>query len=475
MDRKKLFRSIEGAVRSLDGLPEAMEKAGFNGKDIKLVGYMVSGARDELAEAIGAEDSAVSEVAISRISDELSLEKGVVRSLVRDMREAIHGPKKKPEKTQDDSALTIKNAGNNAYIGGAGFVFRPMPSVRNAYFLAKYVGEETEIRVPEKVRMGRVEGTVTGIGENAFRRTAGVSIILPKTISSIGANAFEGCERLRSVSIPPEIDYIGAGAFRDCPQLESIELGKGCAKFRSNPDGIIYSADGKSLLHVPGAISGHVDIDSGTEKIADSAFWGCGKIESVSIPDGVTSIGTSAFTECSGLKTIELPASLESMGEYAFGQCDSLGSITVAAGSAHFSSEGGVLYSKDGKTLIRFPGGISGSFEVPNGVEIIGKAAFSDCEGIKSVSMGSVIEIGDDAFRGCSELGSAELGQNLVSLGKYSFMGCASLRSIFLPDSVRKIGTWVFGECSSLTEASIPDGLETNMTSFPETTRVTKR
>ena len=85
------------------------------------------------------------------------------------------------------------------------------------------------------------------------------------------------------------------------------------------------------------------------------------------------------------------------------------------------------------------------------------------------------IEIGDDAFRGCSGLESAELGQNLVSLGKYSFMGCASLRSIFLPDSVRKIGTWVFGECSSLTEASIPDGLETNMTSFPETARVIRR
>ncbi len=475
MDRKKLFKKIEGSVKSLDGLPESMEKAGFDGKDIKLVGYIISGSRSELYEAVSADDAAVSESAASRISEELSLDRNVVKSLVRDMREAVRGPEKTHEAKPDRSAVQVKNAGNNSFVGGSGFVFKPMPTVRSAYYLAKYVGDEAEVRIPEKILIGRMEGTVTAIGENAFRRTPEESVVLPETVTSIGTAAFEGCANLKAVNVPAGTEFIGAGAFRDCPKLESIKLGKGCARYISDPRGIIYSADGRSLLHAPGAITGGVEIPPETEKIADSAFWGCTRIETVSIPEGVKSIGTSAFAKCSGLRSITLPASLESLGDYAFGECDSLESISAAPGSGRFSSSGGALYSGDGKTLIRVPGGVSGSFSVPEGVETIEKAAFSDCGSLKSVAMGSVTEIGDDAFHGCTSLESAELGPKIVSVGKYAFMGCSSLRSIFLPDSTEKIGTWAFGECHSLAEASIPGTLETNMTSFPETARIVRR
>ena len=475
MDRKKSFRSIENAVRSLEGLPEAMESAGFDGKEVSMVRYIVSSAGPELAEAVNAENRAVSDAAVVRISDRLSLDRAAVRSLVRDMRETIHGPEKRQEKKTGGNAVQVKNAGNNSFVGGRGFVFRPDPASRTAYFLVKYVGDDAEVSVPETISLGRAEGTVTGIGENAFRRTPAESVMLPDTIISIGAAAFEGCENLRLVRIPSGIEYIGSGAFRGCPKLASIDLGQGCSRYRSDPKGLIYSADGKTLLHVPGAVGGNVEIASGTHKIADSAFWGCGTMESVSIPEGVVSIGVSAFAECSGLRSLELPASLESVGDYAFGQCSSMESISVAPGNGHFRSEGGALYSADGRILLRVPGGFSGSFSVPSHVEAIGRAAFSDCEKLESVSMDSVVSIGDDAFRGCVSLGSAEFGSKLVSLGKYAFMGCSSLKKVFLPDSVEEAGTWLFGECSSLYEASIPGNLEPKMTVFPEAARIVRR
>jgi len=50
--------------------------------------------------------------------------------------------------------------------------------------------------------------------------------------------------------------------------------------------------------------------------IGRSAFSGCDRLTSVTIPSSVTSIGGSAFAFCSGLKSITIPSSVTSIGEY---------------------------------------------------------------------------------------------------------------------------------------------------------------
>ena len=44
--------------------------------------------------------------------------------------------------------------------------------------------------------------------------------------------------------------------------------------------------------------------------IGDSAFRGCSKLKSVTIPNSVTSIGDSAFRGCSELKSVTIPNSV---------------------------------------------------------------------------------------------------------------------------------------------------------------------
>lgn len=47
-------------------------------------------------------------------------------------------------------------------------------------------------------------------------------------------------------------------------------------------------------------------------------FFGCSRLESVTIPNSVTSIGNEAFEGCRGLKSVTIPNSVTSIGDNAF-------------------------------------------------------------------------------------------------------------------------------------------------------------
>jgi hypothetical protein len=117
--------------------------------------------------------------------------------------------------------------------------------------------------------------------------------------------------------------------------------------------------------------------------IGDRAFYGCTRLESITIPDSVTSISTLAFDGCTSLTSIE-----------------------VDENNTKYKSINGNLYSKDGKTLILYAiGKKDASFEIPDSVTKIGDRAFYRCTALTSVTIpNSVTSIGGSAFYGCTAL-----------------------------------------------------------------------
>ena len=97
---------------------------------------------------------------------------------------------------------------------------------------------------------------------------------------------------------------------------------------------------------------------------------------------------------------------------------------------------------------------------VPDYVTSIGGSAFSDCNGLTSVTIpDSVTSIGYGAFDGCSGLTSVTIGNGVTSIGDSAFNGCSSLTSITIPNSVTSIGDCAFWYCSGLASVTIGSGV----------------
>lgn len=96
-----------------------------------------------------------------------------------------------------------------------------------------------------------------------------------------------------------------------------------------------------------------------------------------------------------------------------------------------YTAYNGVLYSKDLKTLIRFPvASTIKHFKVPDHVEIIGNSAFDDCSNLIGIDLNKVQVIEDWAFHGCDSLNSVFITSQIEVIGKYAFGSCDSLVNV---------------------------------------------
>ncbi len=136
-------------------------------------------------------------------------------------------------------------------------------------------------------------------------------VILPKTVTyrgktyrvtGIGKKAFSGWSGLSSIVIPKSVTTIGVDAFKGCYSLKAVhikDLAAWCnISFMDNP---IYTA---KHLYLNGKEIKRLVIPDGVTNVNKGAFRNCSKLKSVSIPDGMASIGDYVFYGCSALKNI---------------------------------------------------------------------------------------------------------------------------------------------------------------------------
>ncbi|MDO4725643.1 MAG: leucine-rich repeat domain-containing protein [Porphyromonadaceae bacterium] len=173
-----------------------------------------------------------------------------------------------------------------------------------------------------------------------------------------------------------------------------------------------------------------VMIPSTVTKIGEGAFVDCSKLANITLPSTINTIGKEAFFGCAAFTVIEIPASVKFIGELSFIGCRSLTAINVDEANTEYKSENGVLFSKNGSKIYRYPVAKSGeTYSIPTSVTSIEKGTFN----------------------GCVALNKIEIPQGTTSIGAYSFDGCTALKSISVPSDVTFIGSRAFADCTSLT------------------------
>ena len=137
--------------------------------------------------------------------------------------------------------------------------------------------------------------TITAIGDGVFSEISSSkvqSISLPSTVTSIGEDAFAGCENITiSFAADAVLTELGAGAFLDCNRLGSITLGEGL------------------------------------ETIYADTFFGCSSLKEIRIPKSVTRLEDNAFSDCTSLMTVMLSSEVTEIGDSAFKGCTSLRTV----------------------------------------------------------------------------------------------------------------------------------------------------
>ncbi len=318
-----------------------------------------------------------------------------------------------------------------------------------------------------------IPDSVTSIGEWAFRGCSGLtSVTIPSSVTSIGEYAFAYCSGLTSVTIPGSVTNIGDRAFYDCRGLASVTIPSSVTSIGEYAFGG-YSSGIRSAV-VPGGFKlstifnkayksiTNVVVASGVTSIRSSAFSGCSKLRSVTIPPTVTSIGVSAFSGCSGLAEVHV-SDLAAWCAISFGIYDA-NPLSYARHLFLNGVEIVDLVIPDSVTRIgncAFSGYSSlSSVTIPDSVTSIGDEAFYSCSGLTSVMIpNSVTSIGDWAFRECDGLSTVTIGNGVTSIGKYAFAFCGGLTSMTIPNSVEIIGDEAFFNCSGLTSVTIGSGV----------------
>ncbi|MBR2810375.1 MAG: leucine-rich repeat protein [Solobacterium sp.] len=266
-----------------------------------------------------------------------------------------------------------------------------------------YSGSETELAIPKTID-GK---TVTAIGYRAFASSGIVSVTMPDTIQTIYDDAFAFCRSLKKVKLSASLTYLGGGALAET------------------------------------------------------------KIENLQLPDSLESIGDYALQGLH-IKTFTLPLSMKDYSPLAVVDTNAayrLETIIVPEGNAYYSAKDGILYSKDGKTLVNYPSGRKGSsYAIEKGITKIGRCAFANNEYLQAITIANTVTTMDEApfvntritdlhvpasvteyayfpFSNMYELVNVVMEDSGIEELPYQcFRGDAKLKSIILPASLVRLG-----------------------------------
>jgi len=358
--------------------------------------------------------------------------------------------------------------------------------------IIEYLGTETTVDLTT-VDFG---APITTIGGSAFKDSTVTSIVLPETLTTIQAEAFQ-YTALEQIDIPANVTFIGREAFahtdikaltfanyskltvieqyafEGTEKLTSVTLPKtlttmGTGAFAQSGLSSVTFADGINLKEVP-----------------QNAFMGT-KLTTVALPDCVEIVNHNAFRDIltlesvdfgnstgirllsnvfynTGLESLHIPANVTFIGEYCFVGLKNLKEITVDANNPNYISTDGLLLTRSGRKLIAVPAGRTGTLTVPLSVEEIGFGAFENTalDAVYFDDNANILTLGYRAFFGAKNITELHVPASVVSIDYYAFAYCEKLQTVTFAEDNKLKGIYEGAFCGdiNLQNITIPDSI----------------
>ena len=239
--------------------------------------------------------------------------------------------------------------------------------------LTAYKGSSVNVTIPEKLG-GK---SVSKIGDGAFYESNVKTVTIPKSVITVGKDAFKESVYLTSVRFLGGTKTIGSYAFYGCKSLKSVTLNSGLETI----DGyVFYECSALKNIEIPDSVT-----SVGGE--IGYCFASCSSLESITLPANITEIKDDTFSWCTSLKSIRIPDKVKSIGWQAFSSCTSMERVIM-----------------------------------PNSLKEIKEDGFNRCKALKTVSIpNSVTKIGNGAFENCTSLFEVVIPSSVEEIGSYVF------------------------------------------------------
>ena len=318
------------------------------------------------------------------------------------------------------------------------------------------------VTLPEKVTIEGKEYTLTGIDGTAFKDCANItSVTLPATIDSIGLQAFNGCSAMKSINlgdtklrelqvstflycrslenitIPATVTTVGINPFMENLALKAINVASGNKNFKS-VDGVLFTADGKTLISFPPAKTKDYVIPDGTEIIAHSAFCMARNLNTVQFPASVKRLESSAFLRVDSLKSISLPPALVYLGSSAFAECKRATGEIVIPSTVTYLGNKALFYT----AITRL--------EIPGSAGTVPTEMAKYCVKLRNVVLHEgLVQMWDGCFN-TTAISEIVIPNSITRIRPSAFVGCTLLKNVTLGSGLKTINTQVFYNLTGL-------------------------
>lgn len=225
--------------------------------------------------------------------------------------------------------------------------------------ITEYIGTSEHVLIPDTI-----DGLpVTALGHRAFYEKTVTTVVVPDSVTEIGAACFSGDNYLVSLKLPDGLKKLPPASLESCmrlydfdlPQslekiyssvfefnyylthltlpsslteieqqnfiglygLQSLTLAEDNAAFKlDEANGLLMTADGTRLLHCFSDIvpAEEIILPEGVKIVDPFAFHYDYDVKRIVLPEGVETIGAMAFAMCPNLTEIVIPASVTDIG-----------------------------------------------------------------------------------------------------------------------------------------------------------------